>query len=67
MGPISLSKIPSALILINADKMLSDLLCCSYKTHSCLCTCPGKQIILLVTFLIGLSEMCLKFSWNVLD
>ena len=39
--------------------MLNKYLCCSYQYNWYLCTCTVKIYILLWTFLIGLSELCI--------
>ena len=39
--------------------MLNDSLCCSYKYNWCLCRFIGELYILLLTFLIILSEICI--------
>jgi len=49
----------SELILIIADQILNDSLCCSYKYNWCLCRFIGKLYILLLTFLIYLSVICI--------
>ena len=47
------------LILIIPDQISNDLLCCSNKYKWCLCTCTRKLYILLLTFLINVSEICI--------
>jgi len=57
--------LPSMLILIIADQILNDSLCCSYKYNGCLFRVICKLYILLLTFLI-LSEICiilLEICW----
>ena len=50
--------LPSVLILTIADQIVNDSLCCSYTYNCCLCRVIGKLYILLLTFLIDLSEIC---------
>ena len=42
-----------------ATQILNDSLCCSYKYNWCLCRFIGTLYILLLTFLINLSEICI--------
>ena len=56
-GPNFIVKLPSVLILIIADHFLNESLCCSNQYNCCLCTCIGKLYILLLKFLINLSEI----------
>ena len=59
-GPNFIIKdLPSVLILIIADQMLNDSLRCAYKYNWCLCRFIGKLYILLWTFLINLSDICI--------
>jgi len=46
----------SVLILIIADQIVNDLLCCSYKYNWCLCR---FIYILLLTFLLNVSGICI--------
>ena len=59
-GPNFIIKdLPSVLILIIADQILNDSLCCSNTYNWCLCRFMGKLYILLLTFLITLFEICI--------
>ena len=58
-GPNFIFKdLPSVLILIIADQIPYDSMCCANKYNICLFTCIGKLEILLSTFLIIFSEIC---------
>ena len=58
--------LPSVLILIIAYQTLNDSLCCSNKYNWCVCRFIGKQYILLLTFLINLSEICIIVHERIL-
>jgi len=51
--------LPSVLILIIADQNLDNSLCCSNKYNWYLCSFTGQLYILLLTFLLDLSEICI--------
>ena len=60
LGPtFTIEDLPLMLILIIADNFLNDSLCCSYKYNCCWFGFTCKLYILLLTFLINLSDICI--------